>query len=75
MLASTIRSQGMVTMAICSWQITRDNSHVAFVYTHLVLACKFVMLPAHHRVKGDEPVYQLLDEASQVIKSRLDDNS
>ncbi len=48
---------------------------MAFVYTHLVLACKFVMLPVHHRMKGDEPIYQLLDEAFQVIKSRLDDNS
>jgi hypothetical protein len=33
------------------------NSQLAFVYTHLVLACKFVMLPAHHKVKGDSPVY------------------
>jgi hypothetical protein len=75
MLVFTIRSGGMVTMAICSWQIIGDNSQVAFVYIHLVLACKFVMLPAHHRLKGDEPFYQLPNEAFEVIKSRLDDNS
>jgi hypothetical protein len=27
------------------------NSHVAFLYTHLVLTCKFMMLLAHHKVK------------------------
>jgi hypothetical protein len=30
------------------------------------------MLLAHHRVKGDELVYQIANEALQVIKSRLD---
>jgi hypothetical protein len=75
LLVSIIRSGGMVTIAMCFPQIIGGNSHVAFVYTHLVLACKFVMLPTHHRVKGDEPIYQLPDEAFQVIKSRLDDNS
>ncbi len=48
------------------------NSQLAFVYTHLVIAWKFAMLLAHHRVKGDELVYQIANEALQVIKSRLD---
>lgn len=48
------------------------NSKLAFVYTHLVITCKFAMLPAHHRVKGDELVCQITNEALQVIKFKLD---
>jgi hypothetical protein len=51
------------------------NSHVAFLYTHLVLACKFMMLLAHHIVKGYESIYQLPNEALQVIKSKVDRSS
>jgi hypothetical protein len=35
------------------------NSQVTYIYAQLVLACKFAMLPIHHRVKGDEPIYKL----------------
>jgi hypothetical protein len=51
------------------------NSQLAFVDTYLVLTCKFVMLLAYHKVKGDEPVYQLPNEALQVIKSKLENST
>jgi hypothetical protein len=70
-MAITIRSEGAVIMAVNSL----TNSQVAFLYTHLVLARKFMMLPAHHKMKGSELVYQLLDVALQVIKFRIDGNS
>lgn len=51
------------------------NSHVTFIYTYLVLACKFPLLPTHHQMKGDEVVYQLLEEALEVIKFQFDVSS
>ncbi len=48
------------------------NSQVAYVGANLILACKFFMLLAHHRVKGNEPFYQLSKETFEVIQSILD---
>jgi hypothetical protein len=48
------------------------NSQVAYIDAHLVLACKFVMLASHHRVKGDELIYMLPNEMLQVIKSSFE---
>jgi hypothetical protein len=39
--------------------------------THFVVI-KFSMLFAHHRVKGDELVYQLSKETLEVIQSSLE---
>ncbi len=36
------------------------NSQVVFLTIDLVLTSKFSMLPTHHRVKGDEHIYQIL---------------
>ncbi len=47
------------------------NSQLGFFYTHLVIACKFAMLVVHHQVKGDEPIYQIVDAALQVVKSKV----
>lgn len=47
------------------------NSQLAYIDADLVLACKFNMLPALHRVKGDDPVYQLTNESIQVIRTSL----
>jgi hypothetical protein len=47
-------------------------SQVAYIYVHLILACKFAMLPCHHRVKGDKLVYKLPNEVLHVIKSCLE---
>jgi len=48
------------------------NSQMAFFYTHLVLACKFMMLLVHDKMKGSEPIYQLPNEVLQLIKSKID---
>jgi hypothetical protein len=48
------------------------NSRVAYIDASLVIACRFQMVPAAHRVKGDEPVYQLLSETIDVIRTSLE---
>jgi hypothetical protein len=48
------------------------NSQVAYVGANLILACKFFMLLAHHKVKGNEPIYKLSKETLEVIQSILD---
>jgi hypothetical protein len=48
------------------------NSQVVFLIANLVLTCKFFMLPAHHKMKGDEPIYQLSKETLEVIQSSLE---
>ncbi len=49
-----------------------SNSQVAFIDDDLVLACKFPILPPHHRVKGGNLIYQLLEETLEVIKTSLE---
>jgi hypothetical protein len=39
-----------------------SGSCLAFIHSHLVKATKFPMILLDHRVKGDEPIYKLLDE-------------
>jgi hypothetical protein len=49
-----------------------SNSQVAFIDVDLVLACKFLMLLACHRVKGGNVIYQLLEETLEIIKTSLE---
>ncbi len=50
----------------------RYTDHLFLVTVLLVLWCKFNMLPACHRVKGGNPVYQLSEETFAVIHSSLE---
>ena len=54
-----------------SYVYLRD-SRVAYLNATLVIACRFQMVPAAHRVKGDEPVYQLQSETIDVIRTSLE---
>jgi hypothetical protein len=45
-----------------------SNFQITFIDVNLVLACKFPMLLACHRVNGGNVVYQLLEETLEVIK-------
>lgn len=47
------------------------ESRTTYVDAHLVRMCKFPLPPAHHRVKGDDSIYQLSDDTLALIKSAL----
>ncbi len=49
-----------------------SNSQVAFIDVDLVLACKFFMLLACHRVKGGNVIYHLSKEILEIIKTSLE---
>jgi hypothetical protein len=52
-----------------------DNKYVylsaAYVDVHLVRACKFPMILASHRVKGDAAVYKMSDDTLTMIEQPL----
>ena len=50
-----------------------DESRATCVDAHLVRLCKFPMPLPHHRVKGDDTIYQLSDDTLTLIKSALQD--
>ncbi len=54
----------MVIIAMCIWQTHR---WFILIVTNLVQVCKFFMLLTHHRMKGDEPIYQLSKETLEII--------
>ncbi len=66
-LVPITKNGDMVKIIMCL-----TNSQVVFLVTDLVLTCKLYMLPAHHRVKRYEPVYQLSEETLEVIQSSLE---
>jgi hypothetical protein len=39
-----------------------------FIYSHLVWAIKFPILPKHHRVNGNDLVYELLTYVEDGIR-------
>jgi hypothetical protein len=48
-----------------------SGSCLAFIHSHLVKATKFPMILLDHRVKGDEPIYKLLDEHHSMISGSM----
>lgn len=48
-----------------------DKAVTAHVDAHLVRACKFPMVLAHHRVKGGDPVYKLQSKIEEAIAGAL----
>jgi hypothetical protein len=48
---------------------------VAYIHAHLFCASNFLMPPANHRVKGDDPVYRLLDEILELIRTAINEDS
>jgi hypothetical protein len=42
-----------------------------FIYSHLVRAIKFPILPKHHCVSGNDPIYELHAYAKDGIRSVL----
>jgi hypothetical protein len=59
------------------WGIVDDSyvlleiSHIVFIYSHLVWAIKFPVFPKHHRVNGNDPIYELPTYAKDGIRSVL----
>jgi hypothetical protein len=49
-----------------SYVLLKD-SHVVYVYSHLVGVGKFLMPPKNHRVNGNDVVYELLEDILQGI--------
>jgi hypothetical protein len=48
-----------------------NGSRPAFIHYYLVKATKFPMILLDHRVKGDEPIYKLLDEHHSMISGSM----
>ena len=48
------------------------DARPVYIDATLVLACKFSLLPATHRVKGGDPVYVLTNESIDVIRTSLE---
>jgi hypothetical protein len=49
-----------------------DDKHVAFVFSHLILASKKFMLPSLHVVEGNYATYELTNDVEEVILEALD---
>jgi hypothetical protein len=59
------------------WRISSKSfvflgeSRIAYIDAHLICMCKFPMPPPHHRVKGDDSIYQLSNDTLVLISSAL----
>ncbi len=51
-----------------TYVLLRD-SHVVYLYSHLVMAMKFLMPPKNHRAFGNDSLYELPNDATTRIQS------